>query len=105
MISNEEIESFLHGNDPEQFIVAIEFDYASNSIYKIKEIPKKGKEIRKDTFTPFAWVGDLRGLKFYNDSKMAQKEAMTKYGIVIEKLETKGNERLEKGLTFMVQSL
>jgi len=63
MISNQEIESFLHGNDPEEFIVAIEFDYASNSIYKIKEIPGKGKEIRKDTFIPFAWVGDLKGLK------------------------------------------
>jgi len=105
MISNEVIESFLHGNDSEEFIVAIEFDYAQNSIYKVKEIPNKGKEIRKDTFIPFAWVGDLKGLKFYNDSKMAQKEAMTKYGIVIEKLETQGNERLEKGLTFMVKSL
>ena len=105
MITNEEIESFLHGNDPEEFIVAIEFDYASNSIYKIKEIPGKGKEIRKDTFTPFAWVGDLRGIKFYNDSKAAQKEAMTKYGIIIDKLETHGNERLQRGLTFMVKSL
>jgi DNA polymerase I len=105
MISNEEIESFLHGNDPEEFIVAIEFDYASNSIYKIKEEPGKGKEIRKDTFIPFAWVGDLRGLKFYNDSKAAQKEAMTKYGIMIEKLDTRDNERLENGLTYMVKSL
>ena len=105
MISNEEIESFLHGNDPEEFIVAIEFDYASNSIYKIKEAPGKGKEIRKDTFIPFAWVGDLRGLKFYSDSKAAQKEAMTKYGIMIDKLETKDNERLENGLTYMVKSL
>jgi len=105
MINSQEIESFLHGNDPEEFIVAIEFDYVSNSIFKIKEIPGKGKEIRKDTFIPFAWVGDLRGLNFYNDSKMAQKEAMSKYGIVIDKLETKGNERLEKGMTFMVKSL
>lgn len=105
MIDNKEIESFLHGNDPEEFIVAIEFDYASNSIYKIKEIPNKGKEIRKDTFIPFAWVGDLRGLKFYNDSKAVQKEAMSKYGIVIEKLETGDNERLKKGLTFIVKSL
>ena len=105
MYTHEEIESFLTGNDPEEFIVAIEFDYVSNSIYKIKEIPGKGKEIRKDTFIPFAWVGDLRGLKFYNDSKMAQKEAMNKYGIVIEKLETMDNERLKNGLTYMVKSL
>ena len=105
MISTEEIESFLHGNDPEEFIVAIEFDYASNSIYKIKEIPGKGKEIRKDTFIPFAWVGDLRNLNFYSNSKESQKAAMTKYGIMIEKLETHGNDRLEKGMTFMVKSL
>ena len=105
MISNEEIESFLHGNDPEEFIVAIEFDYASNSIYKIKEIPGKGKEIRKDTFTPFAWVGDLRDINFYGGSKAAQKEAMTKHGIMIDKLDTHGNERLEKGMTYMVKSL
>jgi len=105
MFTNEEIESFLQGNDDEQFIVAIEFDYVSNSIFKIKEIPGKGKEIRKDTFTPFAWVGDLRNINFYNGSKMAQKEAMSKYGIVIEKLDTHDNERLEKGLTFMIKSL
>ena len=105
MISNEDIESFLHGNDPEEFIVAIEYDYASNSIYKIKEIPGKGKEIRKDSFIAFAWVGDLRGINFYGDSKETQKVAMTKYGITIDKLETHGNERLQKGMTFMVRSL
>jgi len=105
MISQEEIESFLHGNDPEEYIVAIEFDYASDSIYKIKEIPGKGKEIRKDTFTPFAWVGDLRGLNFYQSSKGLQKEAMSKHGIMIEKLETGDNPRLENGLKFMVKSL
>ena len=30
---------------------------------------------------------------------------MSKYGIIIEKLETKGNERLERGLKYMVKSL
>ena len=65
MTTPEEISAFLEGNDPEEFIVAVEFDYASDSIYKIKEIPGKGKEIRKDTFIPFCWVGDLRGLNFY----------------------------------------
>ena len=105
MFTDKEIESFLHGNDPEEFIVAIEFDYASNSIYKIKEIPGKGKEIRKDTFIPFAWVGDLKDINFYKGSKAAQKEAMTKFGIVIEKLETYDNDRLNRGLTFLVKSL
>ena len=105
MISQEEIKSFLEGNDPEEHIVAIEFDYVTDSIYKIKEIPGQGKIIKKDTFTAFAWVGDLRGLNFYSSSKDQQKSAMTKYGIVIDKLETEGNERLEQGLKFMVKSL
>ncbi len=105
MISQEEIKSFLEGNDPEQHIVAIEFDYATDSIYKIKEPPGQGKIIKKDNFTAFAWVGDLKGINFYQSSKALQKEAMSKYGIMIEKLETKGNQRLEDGLKFMVKSL
>ena len=105
MISQEEIKTFLEGNDPEEFIVAVEFDYASGSIYKIKEIPNQGKVIQKDSFIAFAWVGDLRGLNFYQNSKAAQKEHMTKYGIVIEKLETKGDDRMEQGLKYMVKSL
>jgi len=105
MLSQEEIKSFLEGNDPEQYIVAVEFDYASDSIFKIKEDPIKGKTIQKESFTPFAWVGDLKDQNFYKSSKGLQKEAMSKYGIVIEKLETKGNERLERGLKYMVKSL
>jgi DNA polymerase elongation subunit (family B) len=105
MISQEEIKQFLEGADPEEFITSIEFDYQSDYIYKIKEIPGKGKSIQRDTFVAFAWVGDLRGLNFYQGSKGSQKEAMSKYGIVIDKLETMGDERLERGLTFMVKSL
>ena len=105
MIDSKEIDDFLHGNDPEEFIVAVEYDYATNCVYKIREIPGKGKEIKKDTFIAFCWVGDLRNLNFYGNSKESQKEAMTKYGIVISKLDTRDNERLENGLTFMVKSL
>jgi DNA polymerase elongation subunit (family B) len=105
MITAEEIKSFLEGNDPEEHIVAIEFDYQKDHIYKIKEVPGKGKSIVRDNLIAFAWVGDLRGLNFYQGSKALQKEAMSKYGIVIEKLRTDGNEQLEKGLTFLVKSL
>jgi DNA polymerase elongation subunit (family B) len=105
MIPQEEIKSFLEGNDPEQYIVAVEYDYVSDKIFKIKEIPGKGKEIQRDTLISFAWVGDLRNQNFYSSSKALQKEAMTKHGIIIEKLRTDGNERLENGLTFLVKSM
>ena len=105
MISQEEIKSFLEGGDPEEHIVAVEFDYVSDSIFKIKEPPGQTKTIKKDSFVAFAWVGDLKGLNFYQSSKGLQKDAMSKYGIMIEKLETRGNQRLEDGLKFMVKSL
>ena len=105
MISNEEIEQFLQGNDDEKYIIGVEYDYVKDCIWKIIEHPIHGKQIKKDTFIPFAWVGDLRGLNFYQSSKTLQKEAMTKHKIVIEKLRTDGNDRLERGLTYMVKSL
>ena len=110
MITAEEIESFLHGNDPEEFIVSIEYDYVKDTIYKIKEDPKKGKSIQREDFIPFAWVGNLQGLNFYQGSKALQKEAMTKHKIIIEKLRTTHddgtpNERLENGLKYLVKCL
>ena len=110
MVTQEEIKAFLEGNDPEEHIVAIEYDYVTDAIYKIKEIPGQGKIIKKDTFTAFAWVGDLRDLNFYSKSKDQQRVAMKKHGIVIDKLRTTNedgtpNERLEKGLKFMVKSM
>jgi len=105
MISPEEIQEFLEGADPEEHIVSVEYDYATDAVYKIKEIPLQGKRIIKDTFTPFAWVGDLKGLNFYQSSKDLQKKAMSEHGIMIEKLETGGNDRMERGLKYMVKSL
>lgn len=104
-MSEEEIKSFLEGSNSDEFIVSVEFDYKTNSIYKIKETPDGVKTLERDTFTPFAWTGDLKDLNFYNGSKEQQRKAISKYGITIEKLETGGNERLENGLNFLIKSL
>ena len=105
VISQEIIENFLNGWDDEKYIVGVEYDYPSNSIYKIIQDPEQGKIIKKDTFTPFLWVGDLTGYNFYSGSKAQQKKAMSTHGIIIEKLETHGNERLENGLKYIVKSI
>ena len=102
--TQEEIQNFLEGTDPEKYIVAVEYDYRTNSIYKIKEDPEKGKHIQKDKFIPFCWVGDLRKKNFYSNSKALQKQAMSKHGIIIEPLETGDHERLEDGLRYLVKS-
>jgi DNA polymerase I len=51
------------------------------------------------------WVGDLSGLNFYGNSKSIQKKRMGEFGILIEKLETGGNDRLEAGMKFLVKSI
>lgn len=105
IISQEVIEDFLHGSNPEQYIVGVEYDYKSNSIYKIIQDPVQGKIIKKDSFIPFLWTSDLNGLNFYGNNKALQKQKMREYGIVIEKLNTGGNERLENGMKFLVKSI
>jgi DNA polymerase I len=105
VISQEIIENFLNGGDPEEFIVGVEYDYPTNTIFKIIQDPVQGKIVKPDSYTPFLWVGDLTGLGFYNDSKALQKRAMAKHGIIIDKLETHGNERLEMGMKYLIKSI
>ena len=105
MISQEEIKSFLEGADPEQFIVSLEFDFKTSSIIKFKQDPERGLIKIKDSFIPFAWVGNLQGKNFYDSSKEKQKQAISKYKIQIQKLRTDDNPRLENGLKYIVKSL
>lgn len=102
--TQEEIQQFLHGNDPEKYIVALEYGWRNGQIYKIKEYPDKGKVIESDTFIPFCWVGDLSKKNFYNGDKHAQKTAISKHGILIEKLESGNDERLNNGLTYLIKT-
>ena len=53
---------------------------------------------------PFAWVGNLRQTNFYSNSKLRQKQAMSKHGILIEKLNTEDNQRLEEGQTYLIKT-
>ena len=104
MVPQEEIERFLLGEDDEKYIVSLEYDYKSSKIYKVIQDPVKGKLLRPDTFIPFAWVGDLKGKNFYKNDKHAQKRAMSENGIIIEKLDTHNDKRLENGLRYLVKT-
>ena len=105
IISQEIIGKFLNGGDPEEFIVGIEYDYKTNTIYKIIQDPVKGKIVKQDTIIPFLWVADLTGLSFYQNDKSLQKRKMLEYGILIEPLQTYDDVRLEAGLRYLVKSI
>ena len=47
VISQEVIENFLNGGDDEMYIVGIEYEYPTNTIYKIIQDPEQGKIIKK----------------------------------------------------------
>ena len=104
MVPQEEIERFLHGEDDEKYIVALEYDYKSDKIFKVIQDPIKGKLLRMDTFIPSAGVVDFRIKNFYKGNKDFKKKAMSENGIIIEKLEDHGDERLKNGLTFLVKT-
>lgn len=105
VISQEIIENFLHGENPEKYIVAIHYDYATNTIHKVIQDPEKGKIIKTDKLIAFLWCNSLVEMNFYNSNKSLQKKNMGELGIVIEKLETRGNERLNGGHKFLIKSL
>ena len=105
IISQEVIENFLNGADPEKYIVGIEYDYRTNTIWKVIQNPEKGKQLKRDKFTPFLWMSDISNLKFYDDNKNTQKRKMGEHGILFQKLDTHGDERLENGMTYMVKSI
>jgi DNA polymerase elongation subunit (family B) len=103
IISQEVIETFLNGEDPEMYIVGVEYDYRQNKIYKVIQDPERGKIIKEDKLTPFLWVADLDGLNFYDNLKIKQQKKMAEHGITIEKLRTDYNMKLENGMKYLVK--
>jgi DNA polymerase I len=99
------IEKFLDGEDDEKYIVGVEYDYKTDLIHKIIQDPELGKITKPDTFTPFMWCGDLSQLNFYKGSKSQLKKMMGHYGILIEKLDTHGDSRLENGHKFLIKCI
>lgn len=118
-IPMDKIESFLHGFDDEKYIVNVEFDKSTNTIYKIKEEPiTHVKYIEEDKLTAFLWIKNLNVLKnaisrkvgdkwvkgFYGGSDPAIKSARDKHGIDIVALKTGDNLRLFEGFKYLVTS-
>lgn len=105
VISQAVIEKFLDGEDDEKYIVGVEYDYKNHVIYKIIQDPEQGKITKPDTFTPFMWCGDMSQLNFYRGNKSELKRMMGHYGILIEKLDTFNNRRLENGHKFLIRCI
>lgn len=111
-ISEEQIESFLNGKDPQEGIVAIECGYNDEDVSIIYRTPDNSKKIKKDEFKPFIWAKSSGAKRLFLDPKTGRqdkvklKKRMEFYGIKAKGLNIYGQdgrtaERLENGYRIM----
>jgi DNA polymerase elongation subunit (family B) len=105
-ISNEVIENFLQGSDPQQYIVAIEAGYSEPTVTLVINDPETGKRLEKHPFKPFLWFKhDITSI-LYGGNRLKRIESGRIYGVKIKELRTSNSEgfspeRLEHGYKYM----
>jgi DNA polymerase elongation subunit (family B) len=105
-VSNEQIESFLQGSNPEKYIVAVESNYNEPKVTLVINDPEKGKYLYDDTYKPFLWFKEDVTSMIYGGKRLKIMEACKDYGIKITKLITSNEEgytpdRMDSGYKYM----
>jgi len=103
-LSKETIESFLEGQDPQKYIVAVEVGYSDPKATLIINDPEKGKYLEEAEFKPFLWFKDEVTELLYENKNKKLIDACTKFGIKITKLRISDNngvapDRMVNGYT------
>ena len=101
-----EVESFLLGRDDEKYIVNLEYDKATNLIYKFKQLPDGTKTIETEPLKAFLWMkhlGDLRQkINFYGNNDLNIQNARKEFGITITPLSHQDHPKLKDGYRYLV---
>ena len=100
------IESFLNGNNPKEYVVAIEAGYGEPSVSLIINDPNTGKRLEKHNYKPFIWFKEEVISLLYGGKRMKMLEAGQKYGVKSKRLrvsDENGNspDRLRNGYTYL----
>lgn len=110
-ISNEVIEDFLKGTDPQKHIIAIESYYDRPSVTLIINDTLVGgsKRMEECGFKPFLWFKEDVTTRLYNGKRLKIIEECAKYGIKIKKLRVSNDsgdvpERMENGYKYLATS-
>lgn len=100
-------EKFIYGQDDEKYIVNIEYDAKTNTIFKFKQDPERGLIHEEEKLTSFLWMKNLKALSkkknFYKDSRTTLDAAMKEYGVTIEPLEISNNRRIAFGYKYILK--
>ena len=82
-ISNEVIENFLQGTDPQKYIVAIEAGYNEPKVTLVINDPETGKRLESHPFKPFLWFKhDITSI-LYGGNRLKRIEAGRSFGVKI----------------------
>ena len=108
VVSNEEIENFLQGSDPQKFIVAVEAEYNIPKVTLVINDPESGKRLEEHSYQPFLWFKEEITTMMYEGKRMKILEACKKYDVKITKLRTHNDEgyippRMENGYKYMAK--
>ena len=108
VVSNEQIESFLQGSDPQKYIVAIEAEYNTPSVTLVINDPQTGKRLEKHNYQPFLWFKEDITQMMYEGKRMKILEACKEYNVKITKLRVSNEEgfvppRMENGYKYMAK--
>lgn len=108
-VSNERIESFLQGSDPQQYIVAVESYYDKPVVtLVINDVENGGKRTEEHTYQPFLWFKEDIIPYLYQGKRMKTIEASKQFGVKITKLRTWADdgfipERMENGYIYLAK--
>jgi len=108
-VSNERIESFLQGSDPQKYIVAVESYYDKPYVsLVVNDVEEGNKRIEEHNFQPFLWFKEDVTQYLYQGKRMKVIEASKHFGVKITKLRTWSEDgfipdRMENGYIYMAK--
>jgi DNA polymerase I len=108
MITNERVEQFLQGSDPEKYIIAVEAEYNEPTVTLVINDPNTGKKTRQQKYEPFLWFKHDIVELLYGGNRTKVREACEKFSVKITKLRTSDNsgytpERMENGYKYLAK--
>lgn len=108
IITNERIEQFLQGSDPQKYIVAVEAEYNEPRVTLVINDPNTGKKLENHKYQPFLWFKHDVTEIMYGGKRMKIMEACQKFDVKITKLRTSNDEgytpaRMESGYKYIAK--
>jgi DNA polymerase elongation subunit (family B) len=105
-ITDEVINDFLEGRDPQKHIVNIEVPYGASKAYLVINDPEEGKYIMTQKFKPFLWMKHEVVNILYGGDRRKIKKMASMDGITFKSLRTTDDNgfepaRLKDGYKFM----